>query len=65
MKIFNLFLISVTGPGSNISCHHCSTMDDLAKMIMCATCGEHFHTNCVGLINTPGQVTFDCKLGTE
>ncbi|XP_017462428.1 PREDICTED: histone-lysine N-methyltransferase 2C isoform X1 [Rhagoletis zephyria] len=45
--------IKVICPGSNISCHNCSTMDDLAKMIMCATCGEHFHTNCVGLINTP------------
>ncbi|XP_067626927.1 histone-lysine N-methyltransferase 2C isoform X2 [Eurosta solidaginis] len=40
-------------PDVNIACHNCSTVEDISKMIMCATCGEHFHTTCVGLINTP------------
>ncbi|XP_053962744.1 histone-lysine N-methyltransferase 2C [Anastrepha ludens] len=45
--------VMIICPDANIACHNCSHMDDLAKIIMCATCGEHFHTNCVGLINTP------------
>uniref|UniRef100_A0A0A1WV58 Histone-lysine N-methyltransferase MLL3 n=1 Tax=Zeugodacus cucurbitae TaxID=28588 RepID=A0A0A1WV58_ZEUCU len=45
--------VKIICPDANITCQNCSTTDNIVKMIMCATCGEHFHTNCVGLINTP------------
>ncbi|XP_004534774.1 histone-lysine N-methyltransferase 2C [Ceratitis capitata] len=45
--------VTVICPDANITCHNCSTMAEITKMVMCSTCGEHFHTNCVGLINTP------------
>uniref|UniRef100_A0A0K8V2M0 Histone-lysine N-methyltransferase MLL3 n=1 Tax=Bactrocera latifrons TaxID=174628 RepID=A0A0K8V2M0_BACLA len=45
--------VMVICPDANITCQNCSSMDNMSKMIMCATCGDHFHTNCVGLINTP------------
>ncbi|EDV36256.1 uncharacterized protein Dana_GF12873 [Drosophila ananassae] len=38
---------------NNVECLTCSSLGDLSKLIMCSTCGDHFHSTCVGLANLP------------
>ncbi|XP_037946845.1 histone-lysine N-methyltransferase 2C [Teleopsis dalmanni] len=37
----------------NNVCRSCSVFGDISKLIMCSTCGEHYHTTCIGLVNSP------------
>ncbi|XP_033250386.1 histone-lysine N-methyltransferase 2C-like [Drosophila miranda] len=38
---------------NNVECLSCSSLGDLSKLIMCSTCGDHFHSTCIGLANLP------------
>uniref|UniRef100_A0A1B0A978 Histone-lysine N-methyltransferase n=1 Tax=Glossina pallidipes TaxID=7398 RepID=A0A1B0A978_GLOPL len=38
---------------ANIECRQCSTLGDISKLLMCCTCGAHYHTTCIGLANFP------------
>ncbi|KAH8272891.1 hypothetical protein KR018_008179 [Drosophila ironensis] len=38
---------------NNVECLTCSSLGDLSKLIMCSTCGDHFHSTCIGLANLP------------
>ncbi|KAI8127350.1 hypothetical protein FF38_08453 [Lucilia cuprina] len=38
---------------TNIECRQCCGLGDIAKLIMCCSCGAHYHTNCIGLANFP------------
>ncbi|ALC42621.1 Lpt [Drosophila busckii] len=38
---------------NNVECLSCSSLGDLSKIVMCCSCGDHFHTTCIGLANLP------------
>ncbi|EDW74778.1 uncharacterized protein Dwil_GK15714 [Drosophila willistoni] len=38
---------------NNVECLSCSSLGDLSKLIMCSSCGDHFHSTCIGLANLP------------
>ncbi|XP_075153857.1 lost PHDs of trr isoform X2 [Haematobia irritans] len=38
---------------TNIECRQCFTLGDISKLLMCSTCGAHYHNYCVGLANFP------------
>ncbi|XP_017868663.1 PREDICTED: histone-lysine N-methyltransferase 2C [Drosophila arizonae] len=38
---------------NNVGCLTCSSLGDLSKLIMCCSCGDHFHSTCIGLANLP------------
>ncbi|EDW01903.1 histone-lysine N-methyltransferase 2C [Drosophila grimshawi] len=38
---------------NNVECLTCSSLGDLSKLIMCCSCGDHFHSTCIGLANLP------------
>ncbi|XP_065367999.1 histone-lysine N-methyltransferase 2C isoform X2 [Calliphora vicina] len=38
---------------TNIECRQCCSLGDISKLIMCCSCGAHYHTNCIGLTNFP------------
>ncbi|XP_062135907.1 histone-lysine N-methyltransferase 2C [Drosophila sulfurigaster albostrigata] len=38
---------------NNVECLTCSSLGDLSKMVMCCSCGDHFHSTCIGLVNLP------------
>ncbi|KAH8398593.1 hypothetical protein KR222_008590 [Zaprionus bogoriensis] len=38
---------------NNVKCLICSSLGDLSKLTMCCSCGDHFHSTCIGLTNLP------------
>ncbi|XP_058977242.1 histone-lysine N-methyltransferase 2C isoform X2 [Musca domestica] len=38
---------------TNIECRQCFGLGDISKLLMCSTCGAHYHNYCVGLANFP------------
>ncbi|XP_034478194.1 histone-lysine N-methyltransferase 2C [Drosophila innubila] len=38
---------------NNVECLTCSSLGDLSKMVMCCSCGDHYHSTCIGLANLP------------
>lgn len=35
-------------------CYSCKTLGDIANLMFCSVCGEHYHGRCVGLAQLPG-----------
>lgn len=40
---------------TNIECRQCSNLGEISKLLMCSSCGAHYHTTCLGLANFPGK----------
>ncbi|XP_017045294.1 histone-lysine N-methyltransferase 2C isoform X2 [Drosophila ficusphila] len=51
----HLSQVPVICSDNNVECLSCSSLGDLSKLIMCSTCGDHFHSTCIGLANLPGK----------
>nr|XP_016940644.1 histone-lysine N-methyltransferase 2C [Drosophila suzukii] len=49
----HLSQVPVICSDNNVECLSCSSLGDLSKLIMCSTCGDHFHSTCIGLANLP------------
>ncbi|XP_017125368.1 histone-lysine N-methyltransferase 2C [Drosophila elegans] len=49
----HLSQVPVICSDNNVECLTCSSLGDLSKLIMCSTCGDHFHSTCIGLANLP------------
>lgn len=54
----SIIKLSFVGSDNNVECLSCSSLGDLSKLIMCCSCGDHFHSTCIGLANLPGRYTF-------
>lgn len=37
-------------------CYTCKMHGDIANLMFCSSCGEHYHGICVGLAQTPGKI---------
>ncbi|XP_055848634.1 histone-lysine N-methyltransferase 2C isoform X2 [Episyrphus balteatus] len=50
----HLYQIPINYTDGNVSCQTCNLMGDPSKHVMCSICGDHYHTACIGLKDTPG-----------
>lgn len=57
IRITNIYInfCVILGTDNNVGCLTCSSLGDLSKLIMCCSCGDHFHSTCIGLANLPGN----------
>ncbi|XP_063909689.1 histone-lysine N-methyltransferase 2C-like isoform X2 [Zophobas morio] len=46
----------------NAVCYTCKTLGDIANLMYCSSCGEHYHGICVGLAQLPGvRAGWQCR----
>lgn len=50
---FHLNLVTATCDSS--VCYICKILGDIANLMFCSVCGEHYHGRCVGLAQLPGE----------
>lgn len=43
-------------------CYTCKILGDVANLMYCSSCGEHYHGTCVGLAQLPGKCNYQIKL---
>lgn len=45
-------------------CFTCKNLGDIANLMYCSVCGEHYHGTCVGLAQMPGEFYYIilCKI---
>lgn len=46
----------------DINCRSCSGLGDVSNLMICSTCGDHYHGSCIGVAQLPGvRAGWQCK----
>lgn len=59
---FLQYIIEITSEHTNLwtllsasICYTCKSPGDIANLVYCSSCGDHYHGTCVGLAQLPGE----------